>query len=87
MTMASDTAKAENEVSKNYAFFKKMQPEWEAEHRTEYALLHHQKLIAFFESENDAIHTGVRDYGWGDFSVQPVADQHIDLGYQSNVLF
>ena len=78
---------AENEVSENYEYFKKMQAEWLDGHLSDHALIHHQKLVDFFESENDAIHTGVREFGWGNFSVQSVKNDPIDLGHQSNILF
>ena len=87
MATPDEMAAAEKEVSANYQYFKKMQPEWRDEHLLEFALIHHQELVAFFESEKDAINTGVRDYGWGNFSVQSVKNDPIDLGYQSHVFF
>ena len=87
MTTQSEMAALEKEVEKNYAYFKKMQAKWLDGHLSDYALIHRQKLIAFFESEKDAIHTGVRDYGWGEFSVQSVRNAPVDLGHQSNALF
>ena len=87
MTTQSETVTAEKEVSENYKYFKKMQAKWLDGHLSDYALIHKQKLVAFFESEKDAVHTGVRDYGWGNFSVQSVRNEPVDLGHQSNVLF
>lgn len=80
---------AEKEVSANYEYFKKMLPEWQSGRLPDYAnyaLLHRQKLVDFFESEKDAIRTGAREYGWGDFSVQAINEPHIDLGFQTHVL-
>ena len=87
MTTKTELAQAEKEVSDNYDYFKKMQPAWEHDHLADHALIHHQKLVAFFESEKDAIHTGVRDYGWGNFSVQSIRERLIDFGHQHHVLF
>ena len=87
MTTQSEMVAAEKEVGKNYAYFKNMQTKWLVDHISDYALIHRQKLVDFFESEKDAINTGVREYGWGKFSVQSVRDAPIDLGHQSNVLF
>ena len=87
MNTKTEIAAAEKEVSANYQYFKKMRPEWYNEHSMEFALIHHQKLVDFFESEKDAIRTGIRQYGMGKFSVQSVQDNPIDLGHQSNVLF
>ena len=87
MTTQSKMVTAEKEVSKNYRYFKEMQAEWLDGHMSDYALIHKQKLVEFFESEKDAVRTGVRDYGWGNFSVQSVRNEPVDLGHQSNVLF
>jgi len=87
MTTKDEIAAAEKEVSANYEYFKQMQPEWLDEHLLEFALLHRRQLVDFFESENDAIKVGVMRYGMGNFSVQSVKNDPIDLGYQSNVLF
>jgi len=87
MTTADEITAAEKEVSANYEYFKQMQPEWRDEHLLEFALIHRQQLVDFFESENDAIKAGVKQYGMGKFSVQSVRDDPIDLGYQSHVIF
>ena len=85
MTTQSEMAAAEKEVSKNYAYFKKMQPKLLDNHISDYALIHRQKLVAFFESENDAINTGVRDYGWGNFSVQSVRGKSVCIYGNSSI--
>jgi len=87
MNTTDEIAAAEKEVSANYEYFKQMQPEWRAEHLLEFALIHRQQLVDFFESENDAVKVGIKHCGMGKFSVQSVKDDPIDLGYQSHVLF
>ena len=87
MTTKDQIKAAEKEVSANYQYFKKMQPEWRDKHLTEFALIHHQQLVDFFANENEAIDIGINQYGMGKFSVQSVQNIPIDLGYQSNALF
>lgn len=87
MTTQNDIAIAEAEVDKNYKHFLSMLPEWQSGHLSDYTLIHHQQLVDFYESKNDAIRTGIREFGWGHFSVQSVRNRPIDLGYQSHVLF
>jgi len=87
MTTADEIAAAKKEVSANYEYFKQMQPEWRDEHLLEFALLHRQQLVDFFDSENDAVKAGIKQYGMGNFSVQSVKNDPIDLGSQGNILF
>ena len=87
MNTTDEIAAAEKEVNANYEYFKQMQPEWRGEHLLEFALIHRQQLVDFYESENDAVKVGIKDYGMGKFSVQSVKDDPIDLGYQSHALF
>ena len=78
--------RATREVRANFEYFRSILPELMKNHYKEFALLHDKGVIAFFESENDAIKTGKRDYGPGGFSVQQVVDARIDLGYQSHLI-
>jgi len=84
-TMKKVLSEAMNEVRANFKYFQSKFPELKKTHPNEFALLHKKKIIEFFESENDAIKIGMKDYGEGHFSVQQVADTFIDLGYQSHV--
>ncbi len=77
---------AQTEVDNNFAYFKAHFEEFKEEHFQEFALLHHQKIINFFESENDAMTIGMHNYKEGNFSIQQVTDARIDLGYQSYVI-
>ena len=78
--------RAKKEVSANFEYFKSRLPELKQTHPKKFALLHHKKIVSFFESENDAFNIGMRDHGEGNFSVQQVMDSHIELGYQSYVI-
>ena len=77
---------ANAEVDNNYAYFKSHFSEFEKTYPEKFALLHKEQAIEFFDHENDAIKAGMKDYGEGCFSVQQVADNSIDLGYQSYVI-
>lgn len=74
------------EVKANFKYFRSVLPELMKNHYKEFALLHDKEIVAFLESENDAIKIGKRDYGTGGFSVQQVVDARIDLGYQSHLI-
>lgn len=87
MTTKSEIEAAEREVSENYKYFQEMLPKWRDGHPSDFVLIHHQELVGFFESENDAVKAGIMQYGMGKFSVQSVLNQPIDLGYQSHALF
>ena len=87
MTTQNEIETAKKEVNENYKFFKENLSEWQHGHLSEFALIHHQELVGFFESEHDAIQIGVKDYGLGNFSIQPVQHAPADLGHQSNALF
>ena len=78
---------AEREVNGNYEYYQKMLPEWRNAHSNEHVLIHHQKFMGFYESMRDAIQVSIKDYGLGNFSVQPIEDIPVDLGHQSNALF
>lgn len=81
-----EIASAKRVVDENFEYFKSRLPELKTAHSNEFTLLHEQTIVDFFESENDAIKEGMKNYGEGKFSVQKVADDHIDLGYQSYVI-
>ena len=79
-------ASATKEVEANFKYFQSRLPELMKNHRGQFALLHKRQIIEFFESEEDAIKTGKKDYGKGRFSVQQVSDICVDLGIQSNLI-
>ncbi len=85
-TMEEVLSEAMAEVSANFKYFQSHLPELKKMHLNEFALLHKEKIIEFFESENDAIKIGMRDYGEGCFSVQQVADTVIDLSHKPHII-
>ena len=46
-----------------------------------------RKLVDFFVTEKGAIKAGREQFGMGIFSVQPVHEHIVDLGWQGHVLF
>jgi hypothetical protein len=70
------------EVEHNYARLMEQQDELKALHLRKFALLHHTKIIGFYDSEDDAIKVGMEDYSEGNFSVQAIGDRVVDSGDQ-----
>lgn len=87
MSTKSEIELAQKEVSDNYKFFKKMLPKWREESPSGFVLIHHQELVGVYENLNDAVQTGIKRHGLGNFSVQSMQQNPIDLGHQSNALF
>lgn len=79
-------ASATKEVEANFKYFQSRLPELMKNPRGQFALLHKRQIIEFFESEEDAVKTGKKDYGKGRFSAQQVSDICVDLGIQSNFI-
>lgn len=84
--MQDKIEKAISEVNGNFAYFREKLPEILQSHNNKFALLHHREITDFFDSENDAIKVGMKNYGEGCFSVQKVTDVRVDLGFQSYVV-
>ena len=73
----------QREVEKNFEFFQSVLPELLESHFGETALLRHQKIVAFFDTAQDAHTTGETFYEDGMFSIQKVDPRPIDLGIYS----
>ena len=76
----------QQEVDLNYKTFQEQLNNLLPEHRGEFALLHHQQIVDFFETSNDAIAAGKAQFPDGLFSVQEVTDRVIDLGFFSHAM-
>lgn len=74
-----------DQATTNFSWFQKELPNLLAHHRGEHALLHQQKVAAFYPSSMDAIRAGIERFGEGNFSVEPVDDAVEDLGFFSHV--
>jgi len=82
--MADDIKDA---IERNYSRFLSMLSELLPRHRGKYALLYDQELIGLFASPGDAEQEGERRFPGAVYSIQPVEDQPIDLGYFSHALY
>ncbi|MDE1468132.1 hypothetical protein [Aurantiacibacter sp. D1-12] len=69
----------------NYRWFKSNLTKLLANHRGEHALLHDESVDEFFATSLEAIMAGMKRYGEGNFSVEPVDDAVEDLGFYSHV--
>lgn len=74
----------EIEVDRNYDAFRRVLGGLMQDHAGKIALLRHGEIVSFFEQTEDAL-TYARTY-FPDhlFSVQPVEDEPVDLGYFSH---
>ena len=79
-----DKKEAIDAVRENYDYFVKHKDEIPQEHQHRFVLVHNKKFVGYFDTENDAINAGIEDYGGiGNFAVQKVNDQPVDLGILS----
>ena len=74
-----------NHAEANYEWFRKRLPGFLTAHRGEHALLHERDVADFYQSSLDAIKAGIKRFGEGNFSVEPVDDTIEDLGFYSHV--
>src|ERR1700730_11180444 len=80
---ASDRQK---EIDQNLDYFLKQLPQILADHSGKYALLRHQKIIAYYDTVSDAVSAGNQLYSDRLFSVQQVTQSGTDLGYFSHAM-
>jgi hypothetical protein len=71
------------ESERNYAAFISQLPDLVDTHGGQFALLHAQKVVEYFESAADAVIEGTRRFGRGQYSVQEVTDEIENLGFYS----
>ncbi len=88
MTMAQDPRKAadsqQEEVDRNYEAFQAMLPELIKTDANRTALMRGRKVIACFDTSQDAIRAGRAMFEDGVFSIQEVTKRSINLGYFSH---
>ena len=76
----------DNEVHKNYEFFKTKLPELMKDHTGEYALIRHQKIIAYFPTISEAYWYGRENYSDRIYSIQEIKDWPIILRNVGHVI-
>lgn len=74
------------EIDHNYDFFQRSLATLLLEHRGEYALIRHQKIIGWFAKPGDAYRDGLARFADRIFSIQEATDEPVELGAMSFVL-
>ena len=74
------------EIDKNFEAFKEMLPSIILEHRNQYALMRHGKIVGYYSTMNDAYTTAETFYDDKIYSIQKVTNVAIDLGYFSHAV-
>lgn len=74
----------EKEVEGNLQAFLAQLPNIPLEQRGKFALLHHGKIVGYYDSPADAAAAGSLKYNDKIFSIQQVTDVAVDLGYYSH---
>tara|TARA_R110000822_G_scaffold15606_8_gene53709 strand:- start:1106 stop:1366 length:261 start_codon:yes stop_codon:yes gene_type:complete len=77
------TSADETEIDLNYYAFRSQLPSLLRNHAGQYALMHKQKVISFFDNAIDAITEGLSKYGDGGYSIQEVTRDVENLGFYS----
>lgn len=73
----------EQQVDRNFDAFQAALPSILPMYAGKFALLHNQEITGYFESSVAAVIEGIRQYGYGEFSVQHVSERAEDLGFYS----
>jgi hypothetical protein len=74
------------QISRNYDAFVRLLPQLVSEQRGKFALMHDERVVAFFDTARDAFVAGQQIHPDGMFSVQEVTDAPVDLGYFSHAV-
>ena len=78
---------ATSQVESNHAIYlKKYKPEAERHHKGEVALMVDGEIEGYFPTASEAYTAGHDQYGLGNFSIQQIGANPIDLGAQTLAL-
>jgi len=80
------TRTKQEEVDRNFEFFKKELPALLQQHWGKYALIHDQRIVQFYDTIVDANTSGNQLFADGLFSIQKVSEDIIDLGFFSHAV-
>ena len=72
--------KIQLEVDENYKFFQEHKKDLKQENHDKFVLIRHKEFISFYSTKEDAITAGKSQFEDGEFSVQKVSEDAIDLG-------
>ena len=73
-------------IQRNYAWFLTQLSSLLPEHRGQYALIHEAQLVGIFSSPGEAEREGERRFPKAPYSIQPIEDQAVDMGYFSHAI-
>jgi hypothetical protein len=74
---------APSEVDRNYDAFVAQLPTIIDDHYGQYALMHRQQIVDYYESALQAITAGFQKFGENGYSVQEVTAESDNLGFYS----
>jgi hypothetical protein len=76
----------QEEVDRNFDFFRKELPQLLPKHRGKFALLRDGQITGFYDTAQDANTAGTQLYADGLFSIQKVTEEVGDLGFYSHAV-
>ena len=81
--MNKTSISTQEEVDKNYTFFKKELPNLITQHRGEFVLIKEQTIEGYFKTFEEAFFAGKKKFEDSQFSIQEVTEDPVDLGSMS----
>ena len=78
--------KRQSQVDQNYEAFKLLLPELLKTHAGKFAVMKDGKIVEYFDTLGDAVRFGNSNFGDGNFSIQEVTSQNVNLGFHSYAL-
>lgn len=76
-----------HEVDANFDSFQSLIPKLMAENRRgQFALMRHQEIVSYHDSEHRALASGRATFVDGIYSVQEITDRPADLGFFSHAI-
>jgi len=78
--------KRKEEIERNYRALEEKLPELLKDHRGEFLLMRAGEIVGFFQNAGDALAEGQKRFKDGQFSVQEVVEEPVDLGFFSHAI-
>ena len=77
-----------SQVDTNHeTYLRDLKEDAERDHTGEVALMHNGEIVAYFPEGGAAYEHGYKEYGLGNFSIEFVGTEPIDLGFQTLATF
>ena len=70
----------EEEVKKNYTFFKSKLPELLARHKGKYIVIRNEEIVGIYDSDVDALLAAKEKFSDEMYSIQQIIGEPVDLG-------